>query len=296
MITLCKESKFKKLNKNLVVGVAISSTEIENTSYYVDLLPPPSALIAYNNGDIGKKGLNKKYAKFLEKSELAEYALYVVMLGVKNQRNICFVCTDDEWDIGYLNTLADHIETKYGIEVHKLSEYKARVSEELDSLEKKERKLVNMTDSEEIDELKEKTQKFRAKLIKNIRKAIADEYLENEEYISYLDRKYAIDKVMSAAHLNNVFKYGKNGNITEINEDAVGKSSTYIEAIFASADAYKPYKKIIKSVFEAHSLKFKPKTLKKLTKSELINLVAEISTIISSNRVDGKVSKSESND
>lgn len=296
MITLCKESKFKKLNKNLVVGVAISGNEIENTSYYVDLLPPPSAMIAYNNGDIGKKGLNKKYAKFLEKSELAEYALYVVMLGVKNQRNICFVCNDDEWDIGYLNTLAEHITNKYGIEVHKLSEYKARVSEELDSLEKKERKLVNMTDEEEIEGLKEKLKKFRAKLIKNVRKAIADEYIENEEYISYLDRKYAIDKVMSAAHLNNVFKYDKNGNITEIDESVAGKGSTYVEAIFASADACKPYKKIIKSVFESHSLKFKPKTLKKLTKSELINLVAEISAIISNNRVDAKVSKNGSDD
>lgn len=284
MIALCKESKFKKLNKGLVVGVAVSQNEIEDTTFYPDLLPPPSLMIAYNNGDIGKKKFKKKYAKFLKKSELVEYAIYILMLGVKNQKNICFVCNDDEWSIGYLDVLVNHISEQYDVNIYATSEVKEAIANELNGLSKKERKLVKMTEAE-AEELSEKAAKFRYKLLKKARKNICMDAIDNIDYLSYLDKKYAIDKVMSAAQINNAFKYDKKGNIVDIDEDKLGKSSLYVEAVFTACEAYKPYKKIAKDVFESHSLKFKPKAMKKLSKVEIINLVAEISAQISTNRV-----------
>ena len=274
MITYCKKSKLDKVDTEFFTTVKISmerEEEGELTLPYI--LPPSSILIPVKQGNMSKKKFNKKYKKYLSENKGAEFAIFNIAKSLKNKTSLCFTCTDEEYKLGYIQTLVEYIAEVFGVEVMPLKEANSVLNSELDSLDKKNRKLIYKP-----DELigSSKKIKNKNKIIKNIKKLIKSEFSEEgNDKFDLLDKKFAVEQIMWSSIDSGICSYKKNV-VSDVDETKIDKTRPYITAIFLTADNDKDYRDIIKSVLEDNSLKLKCKQLKKLTKTQIVTLCGEI--------------------
>lgn len=287
MIVATKYSKLDKVNNAFfrVISVSAKETQPEGTWNMDILLPPADLFLSRKNGEIGKKKFEKKYKKFLSaKNTIVENTIFSIGNSLKKKNSICFTCSDDEFDIGYLKILTEYISEVFGVEVVSLKDANEHIKYAFDSLEltKKEKKLVKMEDEKEIEELSDKKKAFRDKLIRKIDKEVSSDLsYEGDTYLSELDKKYAVDQVALKIVSEGIAKLTKSGEFKDIDASKLGKSSPLVQAILTTYESDKTLKGIIKEVVESHDLKVKEKKLKKLDKNSIIGLIGEIYTKLS---------------
>lgn len=277
MIIITNTDKLDKINHDLFKVVAISTTDVKDCWNMDMLLPPANILIERKNGNISKKKFKKEYMKFLsEKNSYIENTIYTLGMSIKEKNSLVFVCTKDEYKLGYLNIFGEYLNKVYGVEITKLSDGLDEVKSVIESLDmsKKEKKLLKTDD----EELSEKKIKLKDKLLKYIMKEIKSEFsFDGSEYYDKLTKMYAIDQVVYKLTLDEVLKFDKSGSkLTNVNTEKMGKVSPIISAIEAVKESDKNLKKIIKSVLESHDISVKK--LKKLEKTEICSILVEIYT------------------
>lgn len=282
MIIAIKESKLDKVNPALFKILSVStSEEIPDGSWNMDiLLPYAKLLLDRKNDSIGKKKFIKKYKKYLDsENSTIENTIFSIGMSIRSKNNLCFVCTDEEFKLGYLQALVEFICEKFGIEPTDPKDMKDTINDVIDELDlsKKEKKLISGDVDDE--ELSNKKIDLRDKLIKRINKSIKSSMsYDGEEYFNSLDKKYAVDQVAMKLISQNVAKLTKNGEFKDIDVANISKTGPLIQAILTTYESDKKLKKIIKDVCESHDLKVKEKTLKKLDKASIVGLIGEIYT------------------
>ena len=276
MIICVKQPKLDKVNDALFRIIAVTNDadiSTEGVFNMTELLPPADLFMSYNSGELSKKKFLKKYAKFLEtKNTNLEYSILTIGMALNQRQNICFTANDKEYRIGYVKVLANYIAELFGVEVKELDEVNDDIKFELDSYSKKERKILKKND----DELSKKERKFKSKLIKSISKSIDDGITEKETY-EKMDRKFAIDQLAMVLIKDGIVKADKKTNgFKDINVTNLTTVKPFIEALFIASEESKPVKKIVKSVFESHDIKFNKKSCKKMDATTFISLYGEI--------------------
>lgn len=276
MIICVKQPKLDKVNKSLFRIIAVTNDadiSADGVFNMTELLPPADLFMSYNSGELSKKKFLKKYAKFLEtKNTNLEYSILTIGMALNQRHNICFTANDKEYRIGYVKVLANYIGELFGVEVKELDDVNDDIKFELDSYSKKERKILKKND----EELSKKERKFKSKLIKSISKSIDDGITEKETY-EKMDRKFAIDQLAMVLIKDGIVKADKKTNgFKDIDTSNLTTIKPFIEALFIASEESKPVKKIVKSVFESHDIKFKKKSCKKMDNTTFISLYGEI--------------------
>lgn len=280
MIISVKEPKLEKVNRNLFQIVSISNEPLEDEEIFnmTELLPPADMLLKVTNGELSKKKFLKKYGEFIRtKDTNIEYTIFTIGMALEAGKNICLTASEKEYRLGYVKVLASYIGDLFNVEVKDLEEVNEEIKDELDTYSKKERKLLKKDD----DELSKKETKFKKKLLKSVTKSISygmDE--EGKDIYNSMSRKFAIDQIVMVLIKNDIAKTDKKGGFKDINPDNMESAKPYIKAIFVACEESKKVRKTVKPVFESLGIKFKEKALKKLDKSELINLIGQIYTRI----------------
>ena len=276
MIICVKQPKLDKVNKALFKIIAVTNdadVSTDDVFNMTELLPPADLFMSYNSGELSKKKFLKKYAKFLEtKDTNLEYSILTIGMALNQRHNICFTANDKEYRIGYVKVLANYIGELFGVEVKELDEVNEDIKFELDSYSKKERKILKRHD----EELSKKERKFKSKLVKSISKSIDDGITEKETY-EKMDRKFAIDQLAMVLLKDGIVKADKKTNgFKDIDVTNLSTVKPFVEALFIASEESKPVKKIVKSVFESHDIKFKKKSCKKMDSTTFISLYGEI--------------------
>ena len=276
MIICVKQPKLDKVNKALFRIIAVTNDadiSTEGVFNMTELLPPADLFMSYNSGELSKKKFLKKYAKFLEtKDTNLEYSILTIGMALKQRHNICFTANDKEYRIGYVKVLAKYIGDLFGVEVKELNDVNDEIKYELDSYSKKERKILKKSN----EELSKSERKFKSKLIKSISKSIDDGITEKDAY-EKMDRKFAIDQLAMVLIKDGIVKADKKTNgFKDIDTSNLSTVKPFIEALFIASEESKPVKKIVKSVFESHDIKFKKKACKKMDNTTFISLYGEI--------------------
>lgn len=277
MIICVKKPKLDKVNTALFRTIAVTNDadfgNDDRVFNMTEFLPPADLLQLYNSGELSKKKFLKKYAKYLEtKNTNLEYSILTVGMALNQRQSICFTANDKEYRSGYVKVLANYIGELFGVEVRELDDVNDDIKFELDSYSKKERKLLKKND----EELSKKERKFKSKLIKTISKSIDDGITEKDTY-DKMDRKFAIDQLAMVLIRDGIVKADKKANaFKDIDTSKLSTVKPFIEALFIASEESKPVKKIVKSVFESHDLKFKKKACKKMDSTAFISLYGEI--------------------
>lgn len=283
MIICVKQPKLDKVNDAFFRIIAVSNDADfgeSNVFNMTELLPPADLFMLYNSGELSKKKFLKKYAKHIRtKNTNIEYTIFSIGMAIKNGSNICFTANDKEYRIGYVKVLANYISELFGVEVVELEDAKQSLKYALDSYSKDERKLIKKDD----DDLSEKKLKLKKKFIKRINKDISDGITENEAYDT-MDRKFAIDQLAMVLIKSEAVKVDKKTNTFKDIDISVLKGSKkknevcspWISSIFVASEESKQVKKICKSVFESHDVKFKKKACKKMDPVAFLSLYGEI--------------------
>lgn len=283
MIICVKQPKLDKVNDAFFRIIAVSNDADfgeSNVFNMTELLPPADLFMLYNSGELSKKKFLKKYAKHIKtKNTNIEYTIFSIGMAIKNGSNICFTANDKEYRIGYVKVLANYISELFGVEIVELEDAKQSLKYALDSYSKDERKLIKKDD----DDLSEKKLKLKKKFIKRINKDISDGITENEAYDT-MDRKFAIDQLAMVLIKSEAVKVDKKTNTFKDIDISVLKGSKkknevcspWISSIFVASEESKQVKKICKSVFESHDVKFKKKACKKMDPVAFLSLYGEI--------------------
>lgn len=276
MIAYAKKSRLSPVIKNVFRVVAISKDNIDGAISIGSLYPSVDLIMKYNSGELKKKAFLKKYLKQISgKDTLQEKDIYFICKSLVEGNSIMLTATDEEYNLGYLKVLTRYIAEKLEIDANEYKALKENLSDAYDelALSKKEKKLINAE-----DELSDKKEKRRSKLLKQLRKTIKTEF-DSTDWEEY-SKKYAIDDIIYKLTANEVLTFSKNGDITNINVDNVGKKSKLIDAIETAFDSNKATRKTLKAVAESHDLKVKTKTFKKMETLELVNFIVECYTAL----------------
>ena len=290
MIIAIKKSKLDKVNRSIFKIISVSS----NSEYLAEdkdniwemntLLPPANLYLGRKNGEIGKKKFFKKYEKYLEKENtIVENTIFSIALSLKEKNNICFVTSDEEFEMGFVSKLADYISGRFGVDyVKNVKDVKYMINDAISNLDitKKEKKLLNKT-----DDLSDKQISKKNKIIKLINKELRTTFsYEGSEYFSELDKKYAIDQVALKLISMGCANMSKTGEFKDVNAENLKKTSPLVQAILTTCESDKSLKKVVKSVLESHDLSAKEKKLKKVDKVSMISLIGELYTSLSKYR------------
>lgn len=280
MIITAKPGKLKKCSQAFFNFISVSAEPLNADEYGVDtifnmtdLLPTADMFMKYNNGQLSKKKFLKKYLKYIStKDTNIEYCIFSIGMALKNNVSICLTANEKEYRIGYVKVLAEYISELFGVEIKDVDEIKEELEYELSNYTKKERKLLKTND----EELSEKKIKLKNKITKEINKSISGDMSEMDTYDT-MDKKFAIDQIAMVLINGEAVKVDKKTNgFKDIDADKIPKTKPYIEAMFIASETSKVVKKICKSVFETHQLKFKRKTCKKMDTVTFITLFGEV--------------------
>lgn len=282
MIIALKNEKLDKVNKALFKIISVSaSEEIPADAWNMpSLLPPAKLLIERKNGQVGKKKFIKKYKKYLAtENSVVENTIFSLGLSIASKNSLVFTCSDDEFKLGYIDTLVEYICERFELDKDDPKEMKDRVKDTMDELgfSKKEKKLITHSINE--NELSNKKIDQRDKLIKRMNKSLKSSMgYDGESYMKELDKKYAVDQMALKVISNGIAKLNKNGEFKDIDVSKLGKTTPLIQAILTTYESDKKLKKVVKEVCESHDIKVKEKALKKLDKPSIVGLLGEIYT------------------
>lgn len=283
MVAYVPYSKLDKINKNIFTTMAISrgdefkETDIEN----FNMIAPPIDLYAnYFNDSISKKKFLKKYKKFLKKIKGSDsiYEQTFCAIGkilIKDKSNLCITCDDKEFKSGYLKVLAEFIVSIFGSVTIDANEAKVHSKEILVTLDKKDRKLL----TKDASELSEKQLKKRSKFVKNLNKENADDTPTGDmvDYYDHILNRFAIENLTILLVAADVVKIKSDfSGFENIDYTKVPATKHFAKAIFNVAKSSKKMKKIVKSIFDSHGIKFNKGVCAKMESNVIVPLFGEV--------------------
>lgn len=117
MIIICneKEAKKKKLKNipKIVISLDIKELPDESYQYMNQFIPEFTLFHDYLNRDISKKKYMKKYIESIKENDQLMASLTLLMMIYKENRNMAFVCSQNELDYLYIAFLMQIINEKF---------------------------------------------------------------------------------------------------------------------------------------------------------------------------------------
>ena len=182
MIIICneKEANKKKLKNIPKIVISLDIKELPNDTYQSmnQFLPELSVFHDYLNRDISKKKYMKKYTETIKENDQLMASLTLLMMIYKENKNMAFVCSQNELDYLYIAFLMQIINDKFN-ESHIMTYKEWKKSDYPDDIgidKKKIKKLMDKYHSiifEDEEEVVEKPKKKKKKKQKD------EEYLNN---------------------------------------------------------------------------------------------------------------------
>ena len=130
MIIVCTgneadKSSLKKVKK-IVISTYYQDMEGKRIAVLNQFLPSMKLHHKFIEGDIDKKMFYKKYSKnILENEELYATLILLMQLYAK-EKDLCFVCHEDEMEVGYMKFLCDILEKIFNIEYCSYKKWKKK--------------------------------------------------------------------------------------------------------------------------------------------------------------------------
>lgn len=191
MIILCNEKEVgKKKLKNIpkiLISIDIKEAPDDSYQYMNQFIPEFSLFHDYLNRDISKKKYMKKYIETIKENDQLMASLTLLMMIYKENKNMAFVCSQNEMDYMYMSFLMKIINEKFDEScICMYKEWKANGYSDSTTLNKK--KLKKLMDKyydiifEGEDEISDVPKKKKKKKAERER-----EYLENLEVSSKED-------------------------------------------------------------------------------------------------------------
>lgn len=232
---------------NAYVYVLSHEVELEGgNDNFVSLFPSKEEIEAVVNGDIDKKTFLKEYKKSL-KSYQNKFLLYTIARSFNEKKYMpIFVCSDAEYELGYMKVLEKVLKKSYGMKAIKVKDYLKAV------------KIV----SKEIKKNKIKKSKRDKAMEKGLRDFVKDNCqinIKGLEKLEAADQEFAIDRV--ALLINQ-----SDNAMEEIGKKAIAQS-------IESFGKTKKGKKLIKTYIDELDLS---KKRDRWSKKDMINLVLAI--------------------
>lgn len=117
MIIICNEKEVskKKLKNIPKIVVSLDIKELPDDSYQFmnQFLPEFSLFHDYLNRDISKKKYMKKYIETIKENDQLMASLTLLMMIYKENKNMAFVCSQNEIDYMYISFLMKIINEKF---------------------------------------------------------------------------------------------------------------------------------------------------------------------------------------
>jgi len=281
MIIAVKESKVEKVNPSLfnICFVSKKGPTIDGATNMDILLPTDDLYIGRKEGTVGKKKFEKKYSKYLhKKNTYVEWAIYSIGRALASKPgNICFVCTDEEYELGYLRILGETIAEMFGVDFETgYKEAKELIDNELEVYTKKERKAFEMDDDDE--DMSDKKAKMKKYVTKEISKSLRGSMsVEGSELMEEMSTRFAIDQLALKLAGDGVLTMNKSGDgVKSVDvEKFDGKSKDIVEIIMQPKED-EDFGPVVKAILKGYGVKYKYEDLKDLGKEKLIQLVGEL--------------------
>jgi len=241
--------KGEKALANAYVYVLSNELNLEDVSgdnNFTTLFPPQDQINAVVTGDASKKDFLKEYKASL-KTYQNEFLLYTIARSFNEKKYMpIFVCTDEEFELGYMQVFAKHMKKKFGMKTIKVKQYLKAV------------KIV----SKEIKGKKVKKSKRGKAMVKGLRDFVKDTCqinIKGLEKLEAADQKFAIDRIALL-----------------INQSEDVMEDVKKEAIVKSIDAFSKGKKGKKLVKKHASELDLSKKRDRWSKKDMIRLVLAI--------------------
>ena len=161
-------------------NITIDDEEL-GSNEFVTLVPAKESIEAVVNGDLDKKEFLKEYKKSLRTYQ-NRFLAYTIARSFNESKYLpIFVCSDSEFELGYIKVLKKYLEKSFGMKSIKLKQYLKAVK----------------TVSKEVKGLKKsKRNKAFIKGMRNFVKDTCQISLEGLEKLEKEDRKFAIDRIV----------------------------------------------------------------------------------------------------
>lgn len=88
------------------------------------LIPPSKLISDYLDNSISRKIFRKKYFDYLQEDDVRCTLSYIIYDIVKNQRDYAITCSDEEYEFGYMDFLAEFIHKFFGLNILTHKAYK----------------------------------------------------------------------------------------------------------------------------------------------------------------------------
>jgi len=200
------------------------NTSVVNNDGLRSLCPSEELYKQFKSGAINKKSFKRSYIKQLKTYE-NKFLIYTIIRAFNEKQFLpIFVCSDEEWETGYLKILTKYINKNFGLSLLKAKKYNKIVK----GLWKKSKKAKGKD--------KRRNKAFRKLLVDYIKDA-TQLSIEGLELLERLERKFAIDRI--AILINQ-----SNDPMEEVSKKSIIKS---IE-MFAETD--KKAAKLVKSAIK----------------------------------------------
>lgn len=99
-----------------------TQSKFENFDFAENLYPAQSVMAVYY--DAGKELFEDEYMEYLGNTDNLADICCIVDLAVKDGKNVVLLCSDTEYKIGYMDTLALYILNNFKLEVMMYEDYK----------------------------------------------------------------------------------------------------------------------------------------------------------------------------
>ena len=120
MIILVNDNQMdKKVFKGIQRFIISEDVSAEKKKDIVlkSFIPETNLYNMYLNGQISEKKFAKKYIKTIEASDDAYSIVLMILSTVLQKKNVLFVCSKDEMDMGYMQILLQYISDRFGVKI-----------------------------------------------------------------------------------------------------------------------------------------------------------------------------------
>lgn len=145
------------------------------------LMPSEDLLSSFANKNINKKKFKKEYFKEIKTYENM-FMIYTIVRSIKEKSYLpVFVCSDDEFDTGYMKVFAEFLNKEFGLQAIKLKKYVKSIKE-------------MWKDTKSLKKKKKRRKAFLQDL-KSTAKKVVSISKEGLSTLDKLDKQYAIDRI-----------------------------------------------------------------------------------------------------
>ena len=220
----------------------------------LSLRPSSELLDKLKSGELSKDRFKKAYFKELSSNE-SRFIIYTIVRSLNEKKYLpIFVCSDEEWELGFIKVFAKFMKKKFGL---KLVDTKA-YGKEIKALWKAAKK----------ENKKGKVKKAFKKAVKDYIKDQVQCSFKGIEEIEEMEKEFSIDRIVILL------------NQTDDDSDEISKK-TIIKSIETFADFNKKAKKLIKAAVSELAIS---KKSDRWSRKDAVNLAVQVYNAIHSDK------------